>query len=121
MTFEEWAAKLRRVAVSHNSFLGALVCYSCRRHEGFSPYDKYVAIGYDTRLYVYSDGRIDVMYVRDDLGELLEAIAGEISSVSAEQMTPFGDGVAVRVFGAPLECATCGSHEFQTPTADPGP
>lgn len=118
MTFEQWAAKLRRVAVSHNAFLGALLCYSCRRHDRFSAYDKVVSLDRDTELYVHSDGRVEVMCVRDDLGDLLVAIAEEVRSASADQLTLFGDGVAVRVFGAPLECTSCGSQEFQKLTAD---
>lgn len=122
MSFKDWASKLRCVDTARNPFLGSLVCHSCGRHDRFSAYDKVVGIDRDTELHVHSDGRVEVMCVRTDVDELLRAIAAEVPFVSAEQVTPFGCGVAVPVAGGHLECASCGSREFRPPVdGDAGP
>lgn len=98
-----------------NSCLGKLICYSCRAHNSFSPYDKVFLLPDDCELRVYSDGRIECFHTSGQFTESDRKLIREAVELNQSDLKSYGEGFSISLRNSRLECASCGDEVFFLP------
>lgn len=98
-----------------NSFLGKLICYSCRAHNSFSPYDKVFLLPDECEVRVHSDGRVKFYNPSGKFIELGRKLIREAIELDRSDLKSYGEGYSVSLRNSRLECASCGDEEFLLP------